>query len=336
MPGAIEKFAAICIVLTPALVFLAYVWSRTSRTITQHQVMVGVSAGVGSLFIALVLGIPGRVIAVGQEPLVAAMLMALPGSGINEELAKALVCAHLIFRQREFQEPGQALMLCMLIGCGFALFENVGYLSDSKRAIELAYLRALTATMMHLCLAVLMGVGAIHTLRTGRFMPFVAMVSIQMILHAAYNFPLMYLGALTKSGQSFSPNFLVANGLVLVTCVLCALVALNRSGLQAHVSRVDDDKTTAVQLGGLILVFFGLATAAAFQLLAPEAGLLQKAPLQFYLAFCAPPCLLGMEMLRHAYKTRAPRRPDLLSCRVSPPQGVVKSRSFGRRLFPID
>ena len=335
MPAGIEKFAAVSIVLAPACIFLAYAWSRTSQTITQHQILTGISAGVGSIFIALLLAIPSLFLAIGQGPLGTALVGAFPGSGINEELAKALICAHLIFRAKAFEEPGEILLLCMLVGFGFALYENVGYLSGSKDAIGLAYLRALTATMMHMSLAVLMGAAAVHVSRTGNFTPFVATIAGQMVLHAAYNFPLLYASALAKAGDGFSPGIITANSVVLILCVVLAVVALNVTDLRSERSSDRDYYEPLVVAGGIVLVIFSVVTAAVLNVVPFENRYVRLAPLHSYRAFCGPPLVLGLEMILSTWR-KPSRKPGHPAAHFYAPPAPRRSRTiqpttFGRR-----
>jgi len=334
----IEKLAAMAIVFAPAYVIFAYVWSRTSQTVTRHQLLIGVSAGVGSIFIDIILGISAWFFAFAtrQEPLISALILALPGSGMNEEIAKALICSHLIFNSKKFKEPGEILILCVLIGFGFALYENIGYLSLSKDIIGVAYLRALTATMMHMSLAVLMGVAAIHASRTHKFVPFVAVVAGQILLHGAYNFPLLYANALSKAGSSFPPQLLLANGVVLIACVVLAIIALNMTDLHAETNPNRTNYNLAIFFGGFILVIISFVTAAMLKVRPLEDELLGASPLYSYLALCGPPFILGLEMIFNILRAPSSNktRPVIAmhqSTTLRPLRTGDAQESFGRR-----
>ncbi len=261
MTAAIHNYYAIFIVLAPALIFSGYVWCRTSGAISSDKILTGLSAGVGSVFLAILLGVPAMFFSFGQSPMAGALVSAFPGSGINEELAKAIICTHLVFRTKQFKQPGEVLLLCMLLGLGFSLFENVGYLSSSKEVIELAYLRALTATMLHLSLAVLMGAAAIYAIQTRNFSVFVAVIILQMALHGAYNFPLLYATALIKAKVSFSPGLLLTSEIVLIISIVLALIALNVLCLNQEQNRYYKLNNRFIFLGGVTLMVWSGMTA---------------------------------------------------------------------------
>ncbi|MCH9809340.1 MAG: PrsW family intramembrane metalloprotease [Alphaproteobacteria bacterium] len=331
-----DRLASVSMVLAPGLFFISYVWWRTSRTITQHQVLVGVSAGVGSVCLALILAVPSLFMGWGQGPLGAALVGALPGSGINEELAKALICWHLVFRANAFKTPGEILMLCMLIGFGFGLYENIGYLEAAKdEAVVLAFQRGLTATMMHLSLAVLMGAAAIETKRTGDMSAFISTVVLQMVLHASYNFPLLYAGQLEKVGAAVPADLLTVTGVILVTSVVLAMVSINRGDLEREGSRYGDDGKWMVIAGGVVLLAFAAGSAVLLEAAMSSARGQSIGLFESYLALCGPPLVLGIEMLLNIWRKRV-RRPangmrQPASWREMPLHGAVGEQRFGRR-----
>lgn len=110
---------------------------------------------------------------------------------LSEEFAKFLFLRYVMFNRKEFNEPFDGIIYAVMIGMGFAAFENIMYVADG--GYHTAVLRAFTAVPAHAAFGVIMGyfVGLAkfnpqnrqRLLLTGLFWAVVA--------HGAYDFFLM-------------------------------------------------------------------------------------------------------------------------------------------------
>jgi RsiW-degrading membrane proteinase PrsW (M82 family) len=83
--------------------------------------------------------------------------------GINEELCKVLATLFVARRYGDLNEPVDALIYAMVVALGFAVFENLLYVSLYGSTVLLP--RYLTAVPLHITLALIWGCG----LAKGRF-----------------------------------------------------------------------------------------------------------------------------------------------------------------------
>ncbi len=85
------------------------------------------------------------------------------GAGIIEEGTKFMIFMLLIYKNKEFNEPYDAILYAVMISLGFAAFENVGYVLGAylKGGMVLGFstvlLRALLSVPAHALFAVIMG-----------------------------------------------------------------------------------------------------------------------------------------------------------------------------------
>lgn len=110
---------------------------------------------------------------------------------LSEEFAKFLFLRYVMFNRKEFNEPFDGIIYAVMVGMGFAAFENIMYVAEG--GYHTAVLRAFTAVPAHAAFGVIMGyfVGLAkfnpqnrqRLLLTGLFWAVVA--------HGAYDFFLM-------------------------------------------------------------------------------------------------------------------------------------------------
>lgn len=74
---------------------------------------------------------------------------------LSEELAKFLFLRYIMFNRKEFNEPFDGIIYAVMIGMGFAAFENILYVADG--GYTTAVLRAFTAVPAHAAFGVIMG-----------------------------------------------------------------------------------------------------------------------------------------------------------------------------------
>ncbi len=74
---------------------------------------------------------------------------------LSEEAAKFLFLRYVVFRHPAFDEPYDGIVYAVMIGMGFATFENILYVADG--GLETAFLRMFTAVPAHAVFGVAMG-----------------------------------------------------------------------------------------------------------------------------------------------------------------------------------
>lgn len=153
---------------------------------------VGLVGGCVSVFIAgflntTVAGIAG--IDINDLSLYGAIFFSL-FVGFNEETMKSWATWLMVRKEKELDEPIDALIYAMTVGLGFAALENITYMAQYGSSVILS--RSLLSTPVHLVLAALWGYG----IAKARFVdpeqkyfrnmaPYVIMAA---LLHAFYDF----------------------------------------------------------------------------------------------------------------------------------------------------
>jgi len=87
---------------------------------------------------------------IGEQAIHAFLLVAL-----IEEFSKFIFVRGVLYRNKNFNEPFDGIVYSVMVGMGFATFENILYVSDG--GVSTAILRMFTAVPAHASFAVLMG-----------------------------------------------------------------------------------------------------------------------------------------------------------------------------------
>lgn len=74
---------------------------------------------------------------------------------LSEEFAKFFFLRYILFKRKEFNEPLDGIVYAVMIGMGFAAFENILYVAQSGFNVAIA--RMLTAIPAHAVFAIVMG-----------------------------------------------------------------------------------------------------------------------------------------------------------------------------------
>ena len=162
------------------------------------------------------------------------------GAAIPEEIFKLLVLWGYSMRQSAFDEPMDGIVYGATASLGFATLENILYVSSEGGAT--AIMRAFTAVPGHAFLGAIMG----YYVGRARFTPdrgerralMGKALVIPILLHGAYNFPLLSANALEQPDSAAAiPVFLL---LILVPVVLAVEVLwtarLVRDGRRAQLA----------------------------------------------------------------------------------------------------
>ncbi len=182
----------IILALAPALAFCGYVIHKDRFEKEPKWLMVlAFSFGIFAVFPAGVSSVMGEQLFDVSGSFINTGLYAFLVVALSEEFAKFFFLRYILFKRKEFNEPLDGIVYAVMIGMGFAAFENLLYVSDG--GLGVALLRMVTAIPAHAIFAIVMGyhVGLAkfdlthksELLRKGLVYP--------ILLHGAYDFFLL-------------------------------------------------------------------------------------------------------------------------------------------------
>jgi protease PrsW len=112
--------------------------------------------GILSTLITLLISVPiNSLITIHEKDLTEQAVHAFLIVALVEELSKFLFVRGILYRNKNFNEPFDGIVYSVMVGMGFATFENILYVTDG--GLEVAILRMFTAIPAHASFAVLMG-----------------------------------------------------------------------------------------------------------------------------------------------------------------------------------
>ena len=115
-------------------------------------------AGMGTVITAIIGELIGELIIagmVGEEVILAEVLMAIFVVAPAEELGKFLVLRLITWKNKNFNYSYDAIVYAVFVSLGFAALENIGYVFQNGMLV--AVMRMFTAVPGHACYAVFMG-----------------------------------------------------------------------------------------------------------------------------------------------------------------------------------
>lgn len=129
-----------------------------------------------------------NVLSVQENPIRTFVLYLLCATG--EEFWKFLFCYLLIRRSKVFRQPIDGLVVAMMVGLGFATFENFGYVF--RYNYDVLFARYLLTAPAHLCFSGIWGYGLAEarfkrssSSFAGEIWPYLGLAS---VLHFVYNY----------------------------------------------------------------------------------------------------------------------------------------------------
>ena len=112
--------------------------------------------GTLSILIALVLSeVIGLFITINEEDASEQAVHAFFVVALVEEFSKFIFVRGILYNNKNFNEPFDGIVYSVMVGMGFATFENILYVMDS--GVSTAVLRMFTAVPAHAIFAILMG-----------------------------------------------------------------------------------------------------------------------------------------------------------------------------------
>ena len=147
--------------------------------------------GVFSIFPAVIGSALGATLFTDNGNFINTLLYSFLVIGVSEEFAKFFFLRYILYQRKQFNEPMDGVVYAIMIGMGFATFENLLYVYEGGMTVALA--RMVTSIPAHAMFAVVMGyyVGLSkfdvthqpELLRRGLIYP--------ILLHGAYDFLLL-------------------------------------------------------------------------------------------------------------------------------------------------
>jgi protease PrsW len=178
--------------VAPALAVCGYIIHKDRFEKEPKWLMVlAFFSGVVSVFPAVVGSLMGSNFVNNDGNFINTALYAFLVVALSEEIAKFLFLRYLLFNRSEFNEPLDGIVYAVMIGMGFAAFENIFYVAEGGNGV--AFLRMITAIPAHAVFAIIMGYYVGHAkfdlthrnelMRKGLLFP--------ILLHGAYDFFLL-------------------------------------------------------------------------------------------------------------------------------------------------
>jgi RsiW-degrading membrane proteinase PrsW (M82 family) len=186
------NYSLIILAIAPALAVCGYIIHKDRFNKEPLKlVLAAFLFGAFSIFPATIGSSLGGSFIVKDGNIINTALFAFLVVALSEEFAKFFFLRYILFKRKEFNEPLDGIVYAVMIGMGFAAFENIFYVAQGGYRIGL--LRMLTAIPAHAVFAVVMGyhVGLAkfdlthknELLRKGLVFP--------VLLHGTYDFLLM-------------------------------------------------------------------------------------------------------------------------------------------------
>ena len=147
-------------------------------------------------------------------------------AGLVEESAKALCLRLVVWRRPEFDERLDAMVYAAWAGLGFALVENVGYLTAASKDqyAGMFVMRALVSVPLHASAAAITGYYGARRRFDGTGPGLPGGLALAVLLHGTFDFSAFRAGALGESGSAAAGLFALAA----ITVAIVGMVGVRR------------------------------------------------------------------------------------------------------------
>lgn len=236
----------ISLALLPVIVLVAFVLYKDRKQPEPIGKLFGAFfMGLLSVFVVLmIVPIIELFIDIDSPTIMGQINSAFWGAAIPEEVAKLLMLYILLRKNEYFDEHFDGIVYAVMVGLGFAAFENVLYLFDySDNWMSVGVMRALMAVPGHYAFAVFMGYFYSLAHLRHKYINYVWAFVVPVLLHGCYDMLLMLSNVLPEALS------LVLFLLCMVLCVFMHRAALKR--IQMHIvtdykSRMNDAETSKI------------------------------------------------------------------------------------------
>ena len=190
--------------ITPVIIFLYLIFKKDKNKEPIGLLAKCFFGGFLSIIITLIIAVPMMKIGTAfQSPLFKSFYDAFFVAAIPEEFAKFIILYWIIWKSKFFDEHYDGIIYAVFVSLGFALVENIMYVSE----IRIAFWRAILAVPGHGLFAVAMG----YFMSLAKFYKqtnvqkyLVLSLVVPMGLHGTYDFLLMYVSSLTEADAGFA------------------------------------------------------------------------------------------------------------------------------------
>ncbi len=186
------NYNLIILAIAPALAFCGYIIHKDRFDKEPKKLIImAFLFGIFSVFPAVIASILGGSFIVHNGNFINTALFAFLVVALSEEFAKFFFLRYILFKRKEFDEPLDGIVYAVMIGMGFAAFENLLYVVQGGYTV--AFARMLTAIPAHAIFAVVMGyhVGLAKFDLTHKNELLSKGLLYPILLHGAYDFLLM-------------------------------------------------------------------------------------------------------------------------------------------------
>lgn len=217
-------FATIAVTILPCLLIFFYIYTHDEHP--EPKGLIAKVALAGALSAIPVLMFVGaiRLFGAPSDPLGYSLTVAFLWAAIPEELFKLLMVYSVAYKRPEFDEPFDGIIYGTASSLGFAMLENVLYVS--QHGMNTAILRAFTAIPMHLFCGATMGyfIGRAKFVKSGKSNAHLWLLAfmIPMIIHGLYDASIFYAEATSE------PIYLIPGAGTLILVIVLGILLMRR------------------------------------------------------------------------------------------------------------
>lgn len=148
---------ALALALAPGACIIVYIYAKDKHEKEPIRLLIlSFIFGMISVFITLLISWPLDIlIPIDEQDLTEQAVHAFFLVALVEEFSKFIYVRGILYRDKNFNEPFDGIVYSVMVGMGFATFENIMYVSSG--GISVALTRMFTAVPAHATFAVLMG-----------------------------------------------------------------------------------------------------------------------------------------------------------------------------------
>lgn len=149
--------ALLAIALAPGFAIGVYIYLKDKHEKEPISLLIkSFFYGILSTFVTLVIsGVLRQFVMIDETNVSEQAINAFLLVALVEEFSKFLFVRGILYRNKNFNEPFDGIVYAVMVGMGFATFENIFYIADGGMSV--AVIRMFTAVPAHATFAILMG-----------------------------------------------------------------------------------------------------------------------------------------------------------------------------------
>ncbi len=234
--------------IIPSLLLLFYFYKNDRHPEPVKELLMTFAWGVVGTIVVLFMARPALGLLYNiSNPYLQGSLHALLLAAIPEETIKMFVIVGYSMKTAEFDEPMDGLVYGVTASLGFATLENILYVSQG--GMYTALVRAFTAVPTHAALGVIMGyfLSRFYFGNDRRSLAYAW--GIPVLLHAAYDFPLMTARTLFRNNNQtygITQIVLIIAAAIIIRIILGYALRLYRKVSRNQKNEADDEENNIV------------------------------------------------------------------------------------------